>query len=172
MWAQSQSLLIPLPVIVAILVIPIVMMVMMAVVALVLIVVLLFLVLLIVIILHHSVSNNKMQRERKKLMCIPRDIVDISWALRCIILLVLRVFLACPVHSHHCLLPPDVYSCCCCTMLTIGTHNPPHKQWLAVVVLGAGFLFFCQWIGGGEREAYLALSRCLGLLASHFIIPK
>jgi hypothetical protein len=36
--------------------------------------------------------------------------------------------------------------------------------------LGAGFL---QWIGDGEgKGAYLALSRCSGLPASHFVIPK
>jgi len=106
MQVQSQSLPIPLLVIVAILVIPIVMMVMMAVVVLVLVVVLSFLVLLVVIILHCLVSNNKMQREKKNFMCSPRDIIDVSWALHCLVLVVLRVFLACPVRSCHHLLPP------------------------------------------------------------------
>jgi len=40
------------------------------------------------------------------------------------------------------------------------------------VVLGAGFLFFHQWIGDGEGEAYLALSCCSGLPVSCFVIPK
>jgi len=33
---------------------------------------------------------------------------------------------------------------CCCIMSTIGIHNTPCKQWLTVVVLGAGILFFHQ----------------------------
>ena len=41
-------------------------------------------------------------------------------------------------------------------MLTIGIHNPPCEQQLAAVVLGAGILFFHQWVGDGEGEgAYL-----------------
>jgi len=59
----------------------------------------------IVIILHCLVSNNKMQRERKKLTCGPRDVVDVSWAC-CLVSVILRMFSACPVHSHHHLLPP------------------------------------------------------------------
>jgi len=60
----------------------------------------------IVIILHCLVSNNKMQRERKKLTCGPRDITDISLALCHLVSVVLRMFSACPVCSHRHLLPP------------------------------------------------------------------
>ena len=103
MQAWSRSLPVPLLVIVAILVVPIVMMV---VVVLVLVVVLSFRVLLSVIILCCLVSDNKMQRERKKLTCGPRDIVNVSWALHHLVLVILGVFLAAPVRSCRRLLPP------------------------------------------------------------------
>ena len=101
--AWSRSLPVPLLVIVAVLVVSIVMMV---VVVLVLVVVLSFWVLLIVIILHWLVSDNEMQRERKKLMCGSRDVVNVSWALHRLVLVVLGVFSASPVRSCCRLLPP------------------------------------------------------------------
>jgi hypothetical protein len=100
---RSRSLPVPLLVVVAILVVPIVMMV---VVVLVLVVVLSFRVLLIVVILRCLVSDNKMQRERKKLTCGPRDVINVSWALRRLVLVVLGVFSASPVRSLRRLLPP------------------------------------------------------------------
>jgi len=97
-------------------------------------------------------------------MCGPRDINDTSWvpffvcqrevwALCHLVSVILGVLsLPCAFLPFA---PPVVHSCCCCIVLTIGIHNPPRKQQLAVVVLGARILFFHQWVGDGEG-AYLA----------------
>jgi len=103
--------------------------------------------------------------KRKKLMCSPRDIIDISWVpffvcqrfgALCHLALVILGVLGLPC-AFLPFAPPVVHSHHCCIMSTIGIHNPPHEQQLAVVVLGAAILFFCQWVGDGEGEgAYLA----------------
>ena len=86
-------------------------------------------------------------------MCGPRDINDTSWvpffvcqrevwALCHLVSVILGVLsLPCAFLPFA---PPVVHSCHCCVMLTIGIHNPPRKQWLAAVVLGAGILFLHQ----------------------------
>jgi hypothetical protein len=113
-----------------------------------------------------------MKRERKKLTCGPRDIVNVSWA----------SFFVCQREvwgppSPHFGHPGGVLglSCAFSPLFASSLMFTPVAAALCQLVAvarsgGAGFL---QWIGDGEGEgAYLALSRCSGLLASHFVIPK
>jgi hypothetical protein len=118
-----------------------------------------------------------MKRERKKLTCGPRDIINVSWA----------SFFVCQREvwdppSPHFGHPGGVLGLPCAFSLLFAPSLmfTPIAAVLCRLVavacsggaarLGAGFL---QWIGDGEGEgAYLALSRCSGLPASHFIIPK
>ena len=103
----------------------------------------------VLVILCHLVSNNRMKRKKNlhaaqetsstSLGSLFLSARDLGPCLASVVLGVLSlpcVFSPFPppvVHSHH-----------CCIMSTIGIHNPPHKQRLTAVVLGAGVLFFCQ----------------------------